>query len=258
MAPPTLSDLIRRLERELGTPLFTRTTRRVTLTAAGAELLADTGRGPLCHHCGHRRTTTGVAHSARPSQPRRQLAGHQPGQDQGQLQQRQSRPPARRRHSPSGPATAGRPSRIDPPSPSPERKPLITSVAPTIEAGIITKDSPRPPDDTVARLTRLIDARGMKIFAVIDQAGEARNVGLQLRPTTLVVFGSPAAGSVVMDAAPLAALDLPLKVLVWADGEQTKISYLSPAALAARYHLGQDLAHNLAGIDPLTDAVVAD
>jgi uncharacterized protein (DUF302 family) len=128
----------------------------------------------------------------------------------------------------------------------------------TTEAGIITKGSPRPPDDTVARLTDLIDARGMKIFAVIDQAAEARNVGLQLRPTTLVVFGSPAAGTAVMDASPLAALDLPLKVLVWADGEQIRVSYLSPTTLAARYHLAPDLAHNLAGIDPLTDALVAD
>jgi uncharacterized protein (DUF302 family) len=61
-----------------------------------------------------------------------------------------------------------------------------------------------------------------------------------------------------MDAAPLAALDLPLKILVWADQEQTKISYVSPAALAARYHLAPDLAGNLAGIDPLTDALVAE
>ena len=54
-----------------------------------------------------------------------------------------------------------------------------------------------------------------------------------------------------MDAAPLAALDLPLKVLIWADGDQTKVSYLSPSALADRYALHPDLAHNLAGIDPL-------
>jgi uncharacterized protein (DUF302 family) len=60
-----------------------------------------------------------------------------------------------------------------------------------------------------------------------------------------------------MDAAPLAALDLPLKVLVWADGDQAKVSYYSPAALAARYELKADLAAKLAGIDPLTDALVA-
>lgn len=128
----------------------------------------------------------------------------------------------------------------------------------TVEGGIMTKDSPRLLDDTVARLTDLIDERGMKLFAVIDQAAEARNVGLQLRPTTLVVFGSPVAGTRVMDAAPLAALDLPLKVLVWADQEQTKVSYLSPAALAARYDLDPHLAQNLTGIEVLTDALVAE
>ena len=97
----------------------------------------------------------------------------------------------------------------------------------------------------------------MKIFAVIDQSAEARQVGLQLRETVLVVFGSPVGGTPVMVASPLAALDLPLKVLVWADGGQTKASYYAPAALAARHHLRADLAANLAGIDALTDALVA-
>jgi uncharacterized protein (DUF302 family) len=59
-----------------------------------------------------------------------------------------------------------------------------------------------------------------------------------------------------MDAVPLAALDLPLKILVWADGGQTRVSYLSPAALAERYHLDAELAQKLAGIDPLTDALI--
>jgi uncharacterized protein (DUF302 family) len=78
-----------------------------------------------------------------------------------------------------------------------------------------------------------------------------------LRPTTLVIFGSPRSGTPVMQAAPLAAVDLPLKVLVWAEGGDTLISYVSPATLAARHHLSQALAANLAGIDPLTDALVA-
>jgi uncharacterized protein (DUF302 family) len=97
----------------------------------------------------------------------------------------------------------------------------------------------------------------MKLFAVIDQSAEARQAGLKLRDTTLVIFGSPAGGTPVMVASPLAALDLPLKVLVWADGGQTKVSYYAPAALAARHHLGADLAGNLAGIDALTDGLVA-
>jgi uncharacterized protein (DUF302 family) len=97
----------------------------------------------------------------------------------------------------------------------------------------------------------------MRLFAVIDQRAEARQAGLDLRETTLVIFGSPAAGTPVMAAAPLAALDLPLKVLVWADGEQAKVSYYAPDALAAWHELSPELAGNLAGINALTDALVA-
>jgi uncharacterized protein (DUF302 family) len=125
------------------------------------------------------------------------------------------------------------------------------------EPGVVTKLSPRSVADTVARLKDLLAAKNQKLFAVIDQRAEAQQVGLDLRDTTLMIFGSPAAGTPVMDAVPLSALDLPLKVLVWADGEQAKVSYYSPAALAARHHLPADLAARLAGIDPLTDALVA-
>jgi len=125
------------------------------------------------------------------------------------------------------------------------------------DAGIVTKLSPLPVAGTVAKLTGILSAKGVKLFAVIDQSAEARQVGLSLRDTTLVIFGSPAAGTPVMAASPLAALDLPLKVLVWDDEGQTKVSYYSPDALAARYHLGAGLAGNLAAINALTDALVA-
>ena len=72
-----------------------------------------------------------------------------------------------------------------------------------------------------------------------------------------MIFGSPAAGTPVMAAAPLAALDLPLKVLVWDDDGQTKVSYYSPDALAARHHLDAGLAGNLAAVNVLTDALTA-
>lgn len=121
---------------------------------------------------------------------------------------------------------------------------------------VITKLSPRSLPDTVSRLSDLIAARGMKLFAVVDHSGEAHDAGLELRDTKLVIFGSPQAGTPVMVAAPLAALDLPLKVLVWADGEQTKLSYTSPRALAARYDLDEELASGLAGIEALTDLAV--
>src|ERR671920_582423 len=109
------------------------------------------------------------------------------------------------------------------------RRTAMTQARPADEAGVVTKLSPRPVADTAARLTSMITAKGMKLFAVIDQAAEARQAGLELRDTTLVIFGSPAAGTPLMAAAPL----------------------------AARHHLAHDLAANLAGIDQLTDALIA-
>lgn len=122
---------------------------------------------------------------------------------------------------------------------------------------VVTKSSPWSVSDTVARLLAVVAARGMKVFAVIDHSGEARASGLELRDTKVVIFGSPQAGTPVMAAAPLAALDLPLKVLVWANGSQTNVSYTAPAELASRYQLSEELAAKLNGIDPLTDAVIA-
>ena len=125
------------------------------------------------------------------------------------------------------------------------------------ETDVVTKLSRESVAATVAELTSMISAKGMRLFAVIDQAAEARQAGLTLRETVLVIFGSPQAGTPVMAASPLAALDLPLKVLIWADEGQTKVSYYAPAALAASHHLTAELAANLAGINALTDALVA-
>ena len=121
---------------------------------------------------------------------------------------------------------------------------------------LTTKISPRSVAGTVARLESLAEGKGMKVFAVIDHSGEAKRAGLELRDTKVVIFGSPQAGTPVMAAAPLAALDLPLKVLVWSDDGQTKLTYTAPTTLAARYGLSEDLAARLAGIDGLTDAVI--
>ena len=127
----------------------------------------------------------------------------------------------------------------------------------TDDAGMVTKISPRSVAATVTRFAGILGAKGVRVFDVIDQAAAAREVGQQLRDTTLVIFGSPAAGTPVMVAAPLAALDLPLKVLIWDDAGQTKVTYVAPAELAARYQLGPDLEKNLEAINPLTDALVA-
>jgi uncharacterized protein (DUF302 family) len=121
---------------------------------------------------------------------------------------------------------------------------------------IVTKASPWTVEETVSRFEEIIAATGLTLFAVFDHSGEAEAHGLALRDTKVVVFGSPAAGTPVMEAAPLSALDLPLKALVWDDGGQTRVSYLAPADLAARYELGAELAARLAGIEAVAAAVV--
>jgi uncharacterized protein (DUF302 family) len=128
----------------------------------------------------------------------------------------------------------------------------------TLTDQVVTKLSPWSVEESVDRISRIVAAKDVKLFAVIDHSGEARAAGLDLRDTKLVIFGNPAAGTPVMEAAPLAALDLPLRVLVWADGHQTKLTYTAPAALAARYGFSDKLAARLAGIDAITDAVASE
>ena len=102
-----------------------------------------------------------------------------------------------------------------------------------VDGGTVTKTTAGSVDEVVDRLVALVDARDMTVFAVIDHAGEARRHGLELRDTKVVIFGSPIAGTPVMAAWPLTALDLPLRVLVWDDDGQTRVSYTDPAALAS-------------------------
>ena len=104
-------------------------------------------------------------------------------------------------------------------SASEPRTPIIMRPA---AVGVVTKVSRWSVADTVTRRAAVVDARKMKMFAVIDHSGEATNEGLGLRDTKLVIFGSPTAGTPVMVAAPLAALDLPLPVLVWADNPRRR------------------------------------
>jgi uncharacterized protein (DUF302 family) len=109
--------------------------------------------------------------------------------------------------------------------------------------GLVTKPSPFSVDETVSRLTETIRAAGAKVFATIDQSAEAREAGLSLRETVLLIFGNPVAGTPVMAASPLAAMDLPLKVLVFADDSgKVWMSYLDSDWLAARYRLSSALS----------------
>jgi ribose 5-phosphate isomerase A len=122
---------------------------------------------------------------------------------------------------------------------------------------LTTKLTPLSVPAAVARLTELLKAQGVALFDVIDHSGGATAAGLELRDTKLAIFGSPQAGTPVMQAVPAAGLDLPLKVLIWRDGDQTKLTYAPAAELAARYGLSAGLSARLAAIDAVTDALAA-
>ena len=122
---------------------------------------------------------------------------------------------------------------------------------------VVTKPVPGTTAEAVARLLALLKAKNVTVFAVIDQAAAAREAGLTLRDTVLVVFGDPAVGTPVMDAAPTAALDLPLKVVIWDDSGQTVVGYRDPVALAVEQGASQELAAKLGAVNVLTDALAA-
>jgi uncharacterized protein (DUF302 family) len=92
-----------------------------------------------------------------------------------------------------------------------------------------------PYAETIARLSAVITAGGGRVFATIDQAEAAARVGMSLRPTTLLLFGNPKAGTPLMDAFPLVALELPLKLLIWEEGTRVSVAYVTASEFASRY-----------------------
>ncbi len=121
--------------------------------------------------------------------------------------------------------------------------------------GITNIPSPRSVDDVVHALMDVLRSRGITVFAVIDHSGEAEKVGIAMRTTKLVIFGSPKGGSPVMIAAPSSAIDLPLKILVWQDAEgRVWVSYNSPHYLQERHHIPPELTGNLSVIESLAAA----
>lgn len=134
--------------------------------------------------------------------------------------------------------------------------PVETPAGTSPVEGIAHRRSPHSAGETVARLSEAVRAAGATVFAVIDQSGEAGRVGLSLRDTKLLIFGSPRAGTPVMAAAPLAALDLPLKILVWADDSGIVwMTYADPGWLAARHGLTGQLAAPLSAVARLAGQV---
>jgi uncharacterized protein (DUF302 family) len=127
---------------------------------------------------------------------------------------------------------------------------------PQSSTGIITKDSSESVAQTVDRLRRLMADRGFTVFNVIDHSGVAERVGVQMPDSKLVMFGKPTVGAAVMLAAPLAALDIPLKVLVWEDRNgAVSVSYNSPEFLAERHHLEGSLRAPFDAVESIVKAV---
>lgn len=125
-------------------------------------------------------------------------------------------------------------------------------MAPATDNGIINRPSIHSVDQTVEKLTGILQAKGVTLFALIDHSGEAEKAGMKMRPTKLLVFGSPKVGTPVMLAAPSIAIDLPLKTLIWEDGlGKVWLSYNSPAYLQGRHGVPQDLLQNIAVVETL-------
>ena len=121
--------------------------------------------------------------------------------------------------------------------------------------GIIDKRSNHSVDETVEKLKGILQAKGVSLFALVDHSGEAEKAGLKMRPTKLLIFGSPKAGTPLMLAAPSVAIDLPLKILIWEDGQGAVwLSYNSPAYLQERHGFPPDLLPNISGVEQLAAA----
>ncbi|HEY9602876.1 MAG TPA: DUF302 domain-containing protein [Allocoleopsis sp.] len=120
--------------------------------------------------------------------------------------------------------------------------------------GIISQPSPYSVTETIDRIEAILQAKGITIFARIDQQAEAEKVGLSLRPIQLLLFGNPKAGTPLMVAEPTIALDLPLKILAWeAADSKVWLSYNDPNYLKQRFSLCDELVKNIAVIAPLVE-----
>jgi uncharacterized protein (DUF302 family) len=121
-----------------------------------------------------------------------------------------------------------------------------------VENGLVDKPSNHSVDQTVDRLKNILQSKGVTLFAIVDHSGEAEKVGMKMRPTKLLIFGNPKAGTPLMLAAPSTAIDLPLKILVWQDAqEKVWVSYNSPTYLRQRHGFPEDLLQNVAVVETL-------
>ena len=125
-------------------------------------------------------------------------------------------------------------------------------------AGIVRIPSQHPVAATLGRLESLLKERGIMIFARIDFSGDAARAGLTMRAEQMLIFGNPKAGTPLMQSAPTAGLDLPLKALVWEDADgKTSIAYNDPQYVVRRHGLDVALAANLAAVVPHIERAAA-
>jgi uncharacterized protein (DUF302 family) len=126
-----------------------------------------------------------------------------------------------------------------------------------MSSGIIDVLSRYTVPETLARLQSILKEKALTVFALIDHSGEAEKAGLTMRPTQLLIFGSPKGGTPLMVAAPRLSIDLPLKALAWQDEHgQVWLSYNSPEYLQERHGFPADLMKNIAGIAALVQKAV--
>ncbi len=126
------------------------------------------------------------------------------------------------------------------------------SMTPSRDRGIIDTGSSHSVDETVEKLKGILQAKGVTLFALVDHSGEAEKVGMKMRPTKLLIFGSPKAGTPLMLAAPSVAIDLPLKILIWEDREgKVWVSYNSLPYLQERHGLPKELLQNIGVVETL-------
>lgn len=123
--------------------------------------------------------------------------------------------------------------------------------------GLMQVASPYSVEETVKRLESILAARGLQVFALVDHSGEAEKVGMKMRPTKLLIFGSPKGGTPVMVAAPTIAIDLPLKALIFEDEDgKASVSYNTPEYLQQRHGVPDDLLKNISGVGALVAKAV--
>jgi uncharacterized protein (DUF302 family) len=123
--------------------------------------------------------------------------------------------------------------------------------------GVITKSSSMSVAEAIDGLRRVMADRGFMVFNVIDHSGVAERAGVEMPDSKLVMFGKPNVGATVMVAAPLAGLDIPLKVLVWEDGNgAVSVSYNSPGFMAERHHLDGALRAPFDAVESIVEALL--